>query len=115
MILEIVALSAVGITGLGIGLLIGSKTKLIDGAPSVKVLKLAFTQSGDIFVNMIEYEDKRSISYSYKTSGMLKNDNDVDDLIRRHLTGIHNHLKLWLNFDINTYPDVTSIHGVSYV
>ena len=114
MIFEIVSIGGAALFGLGAGFLIASKTKE-DNMPKVKVLKLSFTYAGKVFVNMIEYEDKRSITYSYKTSNHINNDDDVDDLLKRNVTGIHNHLKLWLNFDINTYPEISDVHGASYV
>lgn len=117
MILEILTLAATGLVGLGAGLLIGAKSINInnDGSPKVKVLKLKFSVAGDVFINMIEYENKRTVSYVYKTSSYIKSDEDIDNLLRNTVTSVYNYLQLWLNFDTDKHLDVSDIHGASYV
>ena len=102
---------ALAATGTGIYIISKMKHDYSTG-PKVKTLKINLP-SFDVFVNMIEYENTRQIDYVYSWPNAT--DEYVENRIKLFKIAIYNHCMLWLNYDINTYPDVSSVHGVSYV
>lgn len=79
---------------------------------STKTLKFKMV-TGDIYINLIE-DDEGNRTMTYTTNIYNPSKENVYSLIENQRTGIYNEMLKWLSYDTDKYPDVTSVHGVSY-